>query len=342
MTDWLHAAWFDLPRAWGPPPVRARMRAQPDDFRVEEQLGFAPGGEGEHLLLYVRKRGLNTADVGRWLAEALGVRRREVTHAGLKDRHAVTDQWFGIHLPGREVSLPRPPDGIRVLRAVRHRRKLRTGALQGNRFVIRLRELDGARPELARRLMQVSRFGVPNWFGEQRFGHGGGNLSAAERLFGGEAVRDRHLRGLYLSAARSLLFNQVLAARVRDGSWQQALPGDLMTFSGSRSLFQADTQTGSDPRLARLDLHATGPLHGIDGLQPTGSVVELEQEVLAHYPLFAQGLESFRMRADRRALRLPVVDLAWHWPAEDAVELSFTLPPGAFATAVIRELADTY
>lgn len=341
MTNWLQAAWYGLPRAWGPPPVRGRMRSEPEDFRVEEQLSFEPSGAGEHLLVLVRKRGLNTADVSRWLANALSVRRRDVTHAGLKDRHAVTDQWFGIHLPGREITLPEPPDGIRVLKTVRHRRKLRTGALRGNRFVIRLRELQGSSSALARRLFTVARFGVPNWFGEQRFGREGGNLEHAERLFAGERVRDRHVRGLYLSAARSLLFNQVLAARVTEDSWQSALPGDLMTFSGSRSVFVADAGTSADPRLARMDLHPTGPLHGIDGLEPGGVAAELEQTVLARYAQLAEGLEVFRMRADRRALRLPVSALAWHWPASDSVELAFSLPPGSYATAVVRELAET-
>lgn len=341
MTDWLRLAWQDLPHAWGAPPVRGRMRSCPEDFRVEEQLNFVPSGDGEHLLLLVRKCGLNTADVSRWLSDALSVRRRDVTHAGLKDRHAVTDQWFGVHLPGREVKLPEPPENVRLLGSVRHRRKLRVGALKGNRFVIRIRALQGERRKLAQRLQTVARFGVPNWFGDQRFGRGAGNLEGAERLFRGETVRDRQVRGLYLSAARSLLFNRVLAARVDDGSWRRALVGDLITFSGSRSLFPADADTRADRRLERLDMHATGPLHGIDGLQPSGRVIELERRIFQEFPTLSAGLEAFRMRADRRALRLRVENLAWWWPEPESVELSFSLPPGSFATAVIREIALT-
>ncbi len=338
VAEWLEQAWTGLPFAWGGPVASGRLRVQADDFRVEEDLGFEPSGEGEHLLLRIRKRGLNTAQVSTWLADALAVRRRDVTHAGLKDRHAVTDQWFGVHLPGREVTLPQPPEGIRVLRMARHRRKLRTGTLRGNRFVIRVRELDGDTTALHARLLRLSRSGVPNWFGEQRFGRGGGNLEAALSLFRGEPVRDRQVRGLYLSAARSLLFNRVLAARVEAGTWNRALVGDLMTFSGSRSLFRAEPATAVDRRLAAVDLHATGPLHGIDGMAPEGEVFRLERRVLAAYATFAEGLEHWRMRAERRALRVAVADLGWWMPARDTLELAFRLPPGSFATAVLREL----
>ncbi len=340
MTEGLGPAWYELPRAWGAAPVRGRLRSTPEDFRVEEELGFEPTGDGEHLLLLIRKTGMNTADVSRWLAEVLSVRRRDVGHAGLKDRHAVTDQWFGVHLPGRDPRLPDPPPGIQVLRRLRHRRKLRPGALRGNRFVIRLRELRGAPEALPARLLTLARFGVPNWFGLQRFGRGGGNLVGAERLFAGHAVRDRQIRGLYLSAARSLLFNQALAERGRDGSWQGVVPGDVMTFSGSRSLFPADASTPDDPRLRQLDLHATGPLHGLDGIRPSGRAAELERAVLGRFPALCAGLEAFRMRADRRALRLPVRGLGWWQPDRESLELQFFLPPGSFATAVIRELAE--
>ncbi|MCC5812710.1 MAG: tRNA pseudouridine(13) synthase TruD [Ectothiorhodospiraceae bacterium] len=327
-----------MPYAWGGPPVSGRLRVSPEDFRVEEDLGFEPSGDGEHLLLYIRKTGLNTAQVSNWLADVLEVRKRDVTRAGLKDRHAVTDQWFGVHLPGRVVTLPVPPEGIHILRASRHRRKLRTGTLRGNRFVIRVRELQGNLPALDAHLLRLCRLGVPNWFGDQRFGRDGGNLAGALRLFGGEQVRDRQLRGMYLSAARSLLFNRVLAERVMAGTWNQALPGDLMTFSGSRSLFPADASTASDVRLHALDLHPTGPLHGIDGMTPAGGVEELEHGVLEQAAQFASGIKHWRMRAERRALRVPVADLSWWMPAEDTLELGFRLPPGSYATAVLREV----
>lgn len=342
MTISLNTAWTDLPRASGSPVVRATIRSRPEDFLVIEDLGFSPEGEGEHLYLRIRKTGWNTAEVAGWLARVLGVRRREVGQAGLKDRHAVAEQWFGVHLPGRDPALPPLPEGLELVQAVRHRRKLRTGALKGNRFVLRLRNVEGDTVALGRRLLAISRHGVPNWFGQQRFGHAGGNLQAALRLFAGERVSDRHLRGLYLSAARSFLFNRVLAERVSAGTWNRALPGDLMTFSGSRSIFPADASTAADPRLAALDLHPTGPLPGCDGVPPSADVLALESSVIGDYPDYAAGLVDYRLRAERRALRLPVMRLAWRHLAEGDWELDFRLTAGAYATAVLREIIDLH
>lgn len=339
MTVDLQAAWQALPQASGAPLLQGRIRQQADDFRVRELLPFEPTGDGEHLLLEIRKRDWNTADVASWLARALGVKRRAVTFAGRKDRHAVTEQWFGVHLPGRWPDLPACPPGIELLRATRHGRKLRLGALRGNRFQLRLTALQGRRDELHRRLWRIARRGVPNYFGAQRFGIDGGNLAGAERLFRGQRISDRPLRGLYLSAARAFLFNQVLAERVRQACWDRVLPGDLMTFSGSRSIFPADPRTAADPRLEALDLHPTGPLPGTAGMEPESDAQALEAAVLERYPELVNGLIAYRLRAERRALRLPVSELGWS-EDEDGLTLSFSLPPGAFATAVVREIMD--
>jgi len=335
----LDAAWHDLPHVLGPPGLTGRLRRQPEDFRVRELLSFSPSGDGEHLLLEIRKRDWNTADVASWLARGLGVKRRAVTFAGRKDRHAVTEQWFGAHLPGRWPDLPELPPGLDLLRTVRHGRKLRLGALRGNRFRIRLTALQGGREELHQRLWRIARSGVPNYFGAQRFGIDAGNLAGAERLFQGQRVSDRPLRGLYLSAARAFLFNQVLAERVRRNCWDQVLPGDLMTFSGSRSIFPSDMRTARDPRLEALDLHPTGPLPGTPGMQPESDALQLEQEVLERHSTLLHGLVDYRLRAERRALRLPVTDFGWT-ENDDSLTLNFSLPPGAFATAVIREIID--
>ncbi|MEX0732068.1 MAG: tRNA pseudouridine(13) synthase TruD [Aquisalimonadaceae bacterium] len=340
MNPDIDTAWRSLPRAWGAPVLRATVRQFDEDFQVVEELGFTPEGEGEHLYLRIRKTGWNTADVAGWLARALGVRRRDVGQAGLKDRHAVAEQWFGVHMPGRHPDLPPLPGGLELVQAVRHRRKLRTGALKGNRFILRLRNVEGDTQALGRRLLGISRGGVPNWFGEQRFGIDGGNLAAAARLFAGDKVADRHLRGLYLSAARSFLFNRVLAERVAAGSWNRVLTGDLMTFSGSRSLFPADASTTADPRLAALDVHPTGPLAGCDGVSPTADALLVERRVLEAHTGYTAGLVDYRLRAERRALRLSVANLSWR-PLEDGDwELSFSLPPGAYATAVLREVIE--
>ena len=335
----LAQAWLELPRAHGEPPITADVRAAPEDFCVREDLGMEPEGAGEHLWVLLRKTGWNTADAGGWLASALERAPRDVSWAGLKDRQAVTEQWFGIHLPGPQTlpTLPEAPAGLQVLRMHRHPRKLRTGMLRGNWFRLRLRQVDGNWPRLTQRLIRLAHYGVPNYFGDQRFGRDGGNLDAAWRMFDGMPVRSRHRRGLFLSAARSFLFNRVLAERVRRQTWARPVDGDLMTFTSSGSIFPAARLTAGDPRLATADVHPSGPLPGGGGQGASGAAGEVEQSVLEQWPQATAGLQRLKVDASRRALRLPVRQLRWRRDGNDLV-IGFWLPAGAYATAVLREL----
>ncbi len=335
--------FHDLPRAHGLPLGRGRLRVEPADFEVEEALGFDPDGEGDHLLLWVRKTDQNTDWVAGRLAATAGVHPKDLGYAGLKDRRAVTTQWF---------SLPRPretePDwsvliaeGIEVLAVHTHRRKLRRGTLAGNRFRIRVRDWAFDPDQFNGRVAVIRRRGVPNYFGEQRFGRGGANLARADALFRGAIRRpSRHQQGLWLSAARSQLFNQVLAERVGRGDWDRPLDGDCLNLDGSHSFFAADAidETLRD-RVARLDLHPTGPLWGQGDPPATGAVRALEEGVIAAFPGWSAGLARFGLEQERRPLRLPVPDLVWT-PAADGCVLTFQLPAGAYATAVLRELID--
>lgn len=331
-----------LAYAHGEPLLSARIRSCAEDFQVDEDLGFTPDGTGEHLFLHIRKRNTNTDWLARQLARFYGVKPMAVSYAGLKDRLAVTSQWFSVHLPKPEQAdwQALNNEEIEVLQAVRSLRKLRRGALRGNRFVLTLRELQGPQDDLEKRLQTVR--AVPNYFGAQRFGHEEGNLEQALAMFQGERkVKDRHKRGLYLSAARAFLFNRVLSARVADGSWQQALPGEMMQLDGSHSLFAADAD---DPelasRLAAYDIHPTGPLWGRGQALPQGECAALEQRLLDAYAVFREGLQAAGMEQERRALRLPVRELSWEF-GEDArggyCRVSFYLPAGAYASTVLRE-----
>lgn len=328
--------------AFGGPPLRGVMRASAEDFVVTEELGFVPSGEGEHVLLQIEKRGANTDWVADGLARFAGVDRRAVSFSGLKDRHAVTRQTFSIQLPGRQT-----PDwdaleleGVRVLSSARHNRKLRRGAHRSNHFVIRLRALQGDRAQAQARLQQIASLGVPNYFGEQRFGRQGSNLDLAGQLFGGRRLQ-RSQRGFALSAARAWLFNGVLAQRVAQGSWNQPLPGEVWMLDGTHSLFGPDPLDESlRERVAAGDIHPTGPLWGEGELRSGDEVRELELQVAAEHAELCHGLERFELQQERRALRLPVADFAFEWQGDDALELRFRLPAGAFATAVLRELCD--
>ena len=339
-TDLANTA--NLPCAFGGPAGTGRLRVEPEDFVVREIPICAPDGAGEHVWLQVRKRNANTEWVARQIARFAGVAPRDVSYAGLKDRRAVTEQWFSVQLPGRA-----DPDwerlaveGVTLLQAARHARKLKRGALRGNHFEIRVREFSGSRTAAETRLQALAVRGLPNFFGAQRFGHDGGNLEAAARMLRGEGRRPaRHERGLYLSAARSHLFNQVLAARVAAGTWDTLLDGEVLQLDGSRAWFSAD---GHDPELSRrlqaLEVHPTGPLWGRGELATRGAARALELTCLEPWTAWCTGLERAGLEQDRRALRVRPAALFWTWAGATELSLTFTLPPGSYATALLREL----
>lgn len=333
-----------LPRALGTPVLQARMREVPEDFRVDELHAFEASGSGEHLLLLVEKRGMNTGFAAKRIAGWAGVPEAAIGYAGLKDRHAVTTQRFTVHLPGRE-----PPDiatlegdGLRVLGHARHARKLPRGALAGNRFELVLRGVQGEADAIDARLQAIAARGVPNYFGEQRFGHGAGNVGEALAMFAGRRVR-REQRGLLLSAARSELFNRVLARRVADGNWDRALSGEAWILDGSRSVFGPEPfDDALAARLAEFDIHPSGPLWGQGELRSRDEAQAIERGVLEtpDAQALATGLERAGLRQERRALRLRPAGMDWDRPVPDALRLRFTLPAGTYATVVLAELGE--
>lgn len=335
--------------AWQAPRVRGSIRTQPEDFFVTEQLGYEASGSGEHLWLWIEKRQANTVDVARDLARLAGVHPRQVSFAGLKDRNAVTRQPFTIHLPGK----PDPDwaswdtDCFRVLSASRHQRKIQRGRLAGNQFELIIRDLTADDPsidvvkELSWRLKQIQAEGVPNGFGEQRFG--GNNIQRARALFAGELKRkpSRVKQGFYLSAARSLIFNQVLSRRIELGNWNRLIDGDIVMLDGSRSIFQADPD---DPdlqsRCRAMDLHPTGPMVG-HGTEPSESEAgQIERQVIDHHRDLFEGLKHHGLKAERRSLRMVVQDLHWSFADERTLTLRLSLPRGSYATSVLRQLID--
>ncbi len=334
-----------LPRAWGAAPARGHIKRCADDFVVEEILGFEPQGEGPHAWLQIRKRDTNTSWLAGALARMAGVARRDVGYAGLKDRAAVTSQWFSVPMEGRAE-----PDWtalnsaeIQVLRVTRHQKKLRRGIQQGNRFQIRVQELAGEPAAIRARVDALAAGGVPNYFGAQRFGRDSGNIArAGEMLAGARRVRDRQLRGLYLSAARGMLFNRVLAHRVGAGNWHRALPGEALMLDGSHSVFtMAQPDADIDARLARLDVHPTGPLWGRGEALASGQALAVEQSALAGCEPWCAGLDAAGLKHARRALRVAVAELEVDFEAADRLLLSFVLPAGAYATMAVRELVDS-
>lgn len=341
----------DWPLAWGTPVGTARVAVSPEDFQVDERLGFAPTGDGPHLLVRIRKRGLTTQQAVQQLAGHWQVERRAMGYAGRKDRQAVTTQWLSVPWP---VNAPLAPLGrvvdqdgqaLDVIDVQRHRRKLPVGALTGNRFTLTLRDVDAAPRDIAARLVTIARHGVPNYFGGQRFGRHGQNLDRALKwLAGGERPRSRNDRSMLISAARSAMFNAVLARRIDAGDWSQPRPGDLLVLDGRGSLFAAEAaETAFNRRRAAgLRIHPTGPLPGAaNRRQPqSAALIERESAVLQDWAAVIQALADQRVTADRRALRLSVGALAGWRMAPGTWRLRFELTRGAYATMMIRELVE--
>ncbi|KGQ19645.1 tRNA pseudouridine synthase D [Lysobacter dokdonensis DS-58] len=330
--------------AFGAPVLRARMRATPADFRVDEIDAFEASGAGEHLLLTIEKRGMNTAFAAKRLAQWAGIPELGVSYAGLKDRHAVTTQRFSVHLPKKVAPdlAALESDEMRVLHSTWHSRKLPRGALAGNRFVLTLREVEGERDAIDERLRAIQTRGVPNFFGEQRFGREGGNVAHALQMFAGRRVK-REQRTMLLSAARSALFNRVLEQRVADGTWDRAIDGEVWMLDGSRSVFGPEPfDDALAARLAAFDIHPTGPLWGEGELRTTGEARALESAVLddAESRALRAGLEAARLKQERRGLRLLPKEMQWEWVADDVLRLAFELPPGSYATTVVEQLGD--
>ncbi len=329
----------ELPFAWGGPCAQGRLRTVPEDFEVEEIIGFEPSGEGEHHWLWIEKRGANTEWVARAIADFAGAQQVDVGFAGRKDRHAVTRQVFTVRVPRRtDIDWADfSPAGVTVLSHTRHARKLPRGALSGNRFRLRVRGVEGDIDGIRTRFDRIARHGMPNYFGEQRFGRDSGNLPAALAMFAGQRVR-RDQRNLLLSAARSSIFNAVLARRVADASWNRPLEGDVWQLDGSGSIFGPEPATGEIlQRLETGDIHPTGPLWGRGRLRTVGVAAALESECAAAQAALARGLELADLAMQRRALRVRPAETSLRADGDD-LTLAFVLPSGSYATCLMREL----
>ena len=321
-----------------PPKQTALLKAECADFVVKEQLGYDMSSDGEFVTVKVRKTDCNTLFVGEQLAKFAGISARNMSYAGLKDRKAVTEQWFSLQMPGQ----PTPDfsqfslEGVEILEVTRHQRKIRIGSLQGNHFEILLRNAEET-DELKERLDFLAKNGFPNYFTEQRFGRDGNNLTLALRWANGEInVKDRNKRSFYLSAARSEIFNLIVSKRMELNLAQQILVGDVLQLNGSHSWFVVDESEDLaqlQQRLAQQDVLLTAPLIG----EEEKSAVDFENEIFAqHQALFAL-MRQERMKAARRPILMQPQQFQWQFEP-NGLRLQFALPAGSYATALIREL----
>lgn len=323
-----------------PPKQTALLKAECADFVVKEQLGYDMSGDGEFVAVKVRKTDCNTLFVGEQLAKFAGISARNMSYAGLKDRKAVTEQWFSLQMPGQ----PTPDfsqfslDGVEILDVTRHQRKIRIGSLQGNHFEIFLRNAEET-DELKVRLDFLAKNGFPNYFTEQRFGRDGNNLTQALRWANGEIkVKDRNKRSFYLSAARSEIFNLIVSKRMELNLAQQILVGDVLQLNGSHSWFVVDESEDLaqlQQRLAQQDVLLTAPLIG----EEEKSAVDFENEIFAQHQALFPLMRQERMKAARRPILMQPQQFQWQFEP-NGLRLQFDLPAGSYATALIRELVN--
>lgn len=325
------------------PTVKGVYKQFDCDFGVKEDLGYEPDGEGEHVFVCVQKQNCNTLFVAEQLAKFASIPAKLVGYAGLKDRNAVTEQWFGLHIPGKVT-----PDfslfeleGCKILQVKRHSKKLRIGNLKGNFFSLTLRDIDN-RDELEARLSTILEKGVPNYFGEQRFGREGNNIEQAMLWAKGEInVKDRKKRSFYLSAARSAIFNGLVSERMAKKLHQTVLDGDILQLADRGSWFvaQAIELATLQQRLDNKELNITAPMLGDNGPQTQLDALALEQQYINdHWSEFLPLFKQERLETARRAILVRPKDLNWQWQDDTLIQVNFWLPSGSYATAVLKEL----
>lgn len=326
----------DLNYLYGKPLSQADFKTTAEDFMVDEDLGIEFTGSGEHVCLQVVKKGENTQYVAKLLAQKAGISPRDVSYAGMKDRHGVCSQWFSVPVPiKKEIDFTElNSESVFIISQQRHNRKLRTGCHKGNKFTITLRNVTQPLDILCR--INAVRAGVPNYFGEQRFGHDGHNLEIAKRMFAGERIRDKKLRGLIISAARSHVFNQIVNLRVAEHGLAKTMHREVFMLSGSNAFFEDAISDENIARLASGDIMMSAPMVG----KSEKGLTTQEKTWLEPYQEWCDGLGELGLKNERRMLRLIPQDLAVETLDERTIKLSFGLPKGTFATALLRELVD--
>lgn len=346
----------NLPNPYTPSIHHAVYKQTAKDFIVYEIQNIDFCHQGEHLWLYLEKVNLNTHFVVTLLAKWANIPIQDVGFSGLKDRHALTRQYFSLRLPKKTLPnisfykfLQQNPlntdEQLTILAQYWHDKKLQRGTHKFNQFIITLKDVIGEKNAIEAQLNTIKKQGVPNYFGEQRFGQNNHNLAQAQALFQQQLTlnprktKDKERLSLYLSSARSELFNAILAKRVQDNTWQTPILGDVMNLSGSQSIFvPSEIDDTIYQRLDTADIHLTGAMWGAGELQSFGKIAKLEQSVIDSsplYQLFANGLANFGLKQQRRALRLLAQDFCWQWLDKDCLQLQFRLPTGCFATTIL-------
>ena len=341
--------WADalqsLAYAQGKPTVFGDIKVAPEDFIVTELMDVTPSGDGEHYWLDISKVKCNTEQVAKQLARFANVAFRDVGYSGLKDFFAQTRQWFSVWKPkgGEPTWSEFKIDGVTINQVVKHSRKIKRGTHRANHFSIIVRNLKGETTLLDDRLNQLRQTGVPNYFGAQRFGRNAENMNQAyQMLVLGKHVKNRGLRSLLLSSARSWMFNSVISARLEQGTWLELQENEPANLNASNSVFISQGDAQEQVRLDDHDIHPTAPMWG-QGVEQVMSdsdaLAKWETKILEPFQQLQQGLEDARLDYQRRAIRCVARDFSWQL-YENELALNFELTRGQFATSVLREVVN--
>lgn len=328
---------FDhLPYPYGSAAISGVIKSSAGDFQVVEELGFEPSGEGEHLLLQIEKKNLTTAELVTRLSSDYGLHPRRIGFSGLKDKNALTTQWLSLHLPGRVApEMRQHSEAYRVLRASRHRAKLRRGTHRTNLFRVRIRGVTDLPDITLRQLADLADHGMANYFGPQRFGRRGDNVEQALASLNRIRLK-RQQKSLLLSALRSHLFNRVLAERIRTDFWRRPLDGDVFMLRGSRSIFSEPLDDELMRRFDTLDISSTASLYGSGRNLLGGEALEIERRVYEDNPEIVGCLDRQQASLQMRPLRVPVEQLEYRLDSRSEVlELRARLPAGSYLTSLL-------
>jgi tRNA pseudouridine13 synthase len=331
---------------YGEPHQTGVIKSQANDFRVVENLGFEPCGEGEHLFLCIEKTNLTTQDLIEQIAREFSVKPRDIGYSGLKDKQAVTQQWLSVHLPGQMNSVEIPSSShYDLLQHGWHNRKIRSGSHRSNSFEVMVRGIVDLSNQTQHQIDDVKAFGIANYFGEQRFGARQDNVERAIHSFTNER-RARKLsrtkRSLYISALRSFLFNQILSRRIEQNHWHQPLLGDVYMLSGSHSLFSGDIDDSILDRYQQQDISSAVSLYGAGSSMLSETALALEEAVFHQYSEIVECLNAQKVKLQMRTTRVAVQSFdVIHDSDTQSLKVSATLPSGCFFTTLLKHFIDT-
>lgn len=322
---------------YGPPQAAAVLKSSPADFEVEEILGFEPGGEGEHLFLWVEKCGLGTHELIARMAKQHNLPPNAFGYSGLKDKHALTRQWLSLHLPGKGAPVTEPAgEGYRVLRQLRHHKKLRPGTHKFNQFRLRLREIHELPEATLQQIESIRTQGFANYFGHQRFGRQQDNVEQALAQLGTRRL-SRNRKSMLLSSLRSHLFNQILATRIELGHWQEPLEGDVFMLRGSHSIFSAPLDTALLERFRLQDISNCASLYGSGRNMMSTRAAEIEQQVFTENADITNCLQRHDSRLQMRPLRVAAEPFNFEYDsAAGLLQLELSLPTGSYVTTMLE------